>query len=96
MSARDAVIVAAVRTPVGVGRPGKGHLESIHPVDLSALVIRELMNRTGVDPALVGLDYPTQPASQHADQRGAHERGDCGHQADQEIRGRRRHERWRL
>src|SRR5437763_12598669 len=50
---RDAVLVAAVRTPVGIGKPGKGALSGIHPVDLSALVLQELVSRTGVDPALV-------------------------------------------
>ena len=53
MSQRDAVIVGAVRTPVGVGKPGKGALSGVHPGDLSALVLDELVRRTGVDPALV-------------------------------------------
>lgn len=47
---REAVIVEAVRTPVGVGKPGKGALESIHPVDLSAITIQGLLERTGIDP----------------------------------------------
>jgi acetyl-CoA acyltransferase len=50
---RDAVLVAAVRTPVGIGKPGKGALSGIHPVDLSALVLQALVSRAGVDPALV-------------------------------------------
>ena len=53
MSARDAVIVGAVRSPIGVGKPEKGLLSGIHPVDLSALVLQGLVARTGVDPALV-------------------------------------------
>ncbi len=53
MSNRDAVIVEAIRTPVGVGKPGKGDLDGIHPVDLSAMVLRGLMERTGIDPAVV-------------------------------------------
>ena len=53
MPARDAVIVGAVRSPVGVGKPEKGLLSGIHPVDLSALVLQGLVARTGVDPALV-------------------------------------------
>jgi acetyl-CoA acyltransferase len=53
VSQRDAVIVGAVRTPVGVGKPGKGALSGVHPGDLSALVLGELVRRTGVDPALV-------------------------------------------
>ena len=50
---REAVIVEAVRTPVGVGKPGKGALESIHPVDLSALAIQGLLERTGIDSELI-------------------------------------------
>jgi acetyl-CoA acyltransferase len=47
---RDAVIVEAVRTPVG--RRG-GALAGVHPADLSAAVLRALQTRTGLDPALV-------------------------------------------
>jgi len=47
---RDAVIVGAVRTPVG--RRGGG-LAGVHPVDLSAHVLRALAERTGFDPAEV-------------------------------------------
>ena len=50
---RDAVIVEAVRTPVGVGKPVKGALSGIHPVDLSALVLRSVIDRTGIDPAVI-------------------------------------------
>ena len=46
---RDAVIVEAVRTPVGIGKPGKGELSGIHPVDLSATVIDALVQRSGID-----------------------------------------------
>ena len=53
MPDRDAVVVAAVRTPVGIGKPGKGVLSGIHPVDLSALVLRTLVERARVDPALI-------------------------------------------
>jgi len=47
---RDAVIVEAVRTPVG---KRNGGLSTVHPVDLSALVLNELVRRTGVGPELV-------------------------------------------
>ncbi len=47
---RDAVIVAAVRTPVG---KRNGGLSGIHPVDLSGQVLQALAARTGLDPALV-------------------------------------------
>ncbi|MGW0158560.1 thiolase family protein [Mycobacterium sp. NPDC003323] len=51
-SDRDAVIVGAVRTPVGKGKPG-GALHDVLPADLLAHSLRELIQRTGVDPALV-------------------------------------------
>jgi acetyl-CoA acyltransferase len=44
---RDAVIVGAVRTPVGRRRGG---LSSVHPADLSGFVLRALAGRTGFDP----------------------------------------------
>jgi 3-oxoadipyl-CoA thiolase len=47
---REAVIVDAVRTPVG--RHG-GALASVRPDDLAAHLIRALVARTGVDPASV-------------------------------------------
>ncbi|MEU5974830.1 acetyl-CoA C-acyltransferase [Streptomyces sp. NPDC047315] len=47
---RDAVIVDAVRTPVG--KRG-GALAGAHPVDLSAHVLNALVERTGLDPAAV-------------------------------------------
>ena len=50
---RDAVIVSALRTPVGLGKPGKGALSGIHPVDLSATVIAELVASSGVVPEAI-------------------------------------------
>src|SRR4051812_23085771 len=47
---RDAVICAAVRTPVG--KRGGG-LSGVHAVDLSAHVLNALAERSGVDPAVV-------------------------------------------
>jgi acetyl-CoA acyltransferase len=49
----DAVIVAAVRSPIGIGKPEKGTLSGVHPVDLSAQVLDGLMAKAGVDGALV-------------------------------------------
>ena len=46
----EAYIVGAVRTPVG---RRKGGLSGVHPVDLAAHVLGELVRRTGVDPAAV-------------------------------------------
>ncbi|MEU6001364.1 thiolase family protein [Streptomyces sp. NPDC047197] len=49
---RDAVIVEAVRTPVGKGKPN-GSLAHVHPVELLAHTLRTLVERTGIDPAQV-------------------------------------------
>ncbi|TDC78895.1 acetyl-CoA C-acetyltransferase [Actinomadura sp. 7K507] len=46
----EAYIVGAVRTPVGTK---KGALKDVHPADLGAHVLKELVNRTGVDPSAV-------------------------------------------
>lgn len=47
---REAVIIDAVRTPIG--RFG-GALKSVRPDDLGALVIRKLMERNAIDPSFV-------------------------------------------
>src|SRR3954468_124584 len=49
---RDAVIVEAVRTPVGKGKPG-GALSGIHAVDLFAASLRAVVERSGIDPASI-------------------------------------------
>lgn len=49
---RDAVIVGAVRTPIGKGK-ANGALHGVLPADLLAHSLRELITRTGVDPVLV-------------------------------------------
>jgi acetyl-CoA acyltransferase len=48
----DAVIVDAVRTPIGKGKPN-GTLAGVHPVDLHAHALRSLVERTGVDPVRI-------------------------------------------
>jgi acetyl-CoA acyltransferase len=47
---REVVIVEGVRTPVG---RRNGVLKDIRPDDLSALTLKELVNRAGIDPSLV-------------------------------------------
>jgi acetyl-CoA acyltransferase len=47
---QDAVIVEAVRTPVG---RRNGGLSGIHPANLSAHVLQSLVGRAGIDPALI-------------------------------------------
>lgn len=49
---RDAVIVEAVRTPVGKGK-ASGALHGVHPADLLAHSLRAVVERTGIDPALI-------------------------------------------
>jgi acetyl-CoA C-acetyltransferase len=46
----EAYIVGAVRTPVG---KRNGGLAAVHPVDLAARVLTELIARTGADPSVV-------------------------------------------
>ncbi|MFI5956088.1 thiolase family protein [Cryptosporangium sp. NPDC051539] len=48
----DAVIVEAIRTPAGKGKPG-GALSGVHPTDLLAGVLSALVERTGIDPAQI-------------------------------------------
>ena len=47
----DVVIIDAVRTPNG---RRNGGLSTVHPADLLATVLSELVTRTGIDPAVVG------------------------------------------
>lgn len=47
---RETVIVEAVRTPVG---KRNGGLSGMHAADLSAVVLNELVERTGIDPTIV-------------------------------------------
>ncbi|NLG70542.1 MAG: thiolase family protein [Chloroflexi bacterium] len=48
----EVYILSAVRTPVGVGKPG-GALEPLAPVDLAAGVMQDAVARAGIDPAVV-------------------------------------------
>src|SRR5690349_18142857 len=47
---RDAVIVEAIRTPVG---KRNGGLSGVHPVELSAHILKSVAQRSGIDPAVV-------------------------------------------
>ncbi|MEU7812822.1 thiolase family protein [Pseudonocardia sp. NPDC049154] len=64
----NAVIVDAVRTPVGKGKSGGG-LSAVHPSDLLAGQLAALVERTGIDPALVE-DVITGCAQQVGEQSG--------------------------
>src|SRR5947208_13220801 len=50
----EAVIVGAVRTPMGRHR---GSLKDVRPDDLAALVVGEVVRRAGLDPAMVEEVY---------------------------------------
>ena len=51
VSSSDVVIVEAVRTPVG---RRNGGLSTVHPAELLSTVQRAVVDRSGIDPALVG------------------------------------------
>ncbi len=50
----DVVIVSAVRTPIGKIR---GTLSQVRPDDLAAIVVREAVDRAGIDPAIIEEVY---------------------------------------
>ena len=50
MSSRNVVVVDAVRTPIG---KRNGGLASVHPAELLGQVQRAIVDRTGIDPAVV-------------------------------------------
>ncbi len=63
---RDAVVVQAVRTPIG---KRNGVLAGVHPVELSAVVLSELVRRTGIDPGDIddvqwGMRHPARRSIQ--------------------------------
>src|SRR5882724_866515 len=63
---RDAVIVSAVRTPIGKGK-ARGALHDVLPVDLLAHSLRELVTRSGIDPVKID-DVITGAVTQVGDQ----------------------------
>ncbi len=52
---REVVIVEAARTPIGRGHPTKGWFRDVHPNELLGTAYRAVIERAGIDPALV--DY---------------------------------------
>lgn len=66
---REAVIVEAVRTPVGRGHPEKGALRDVHPADLLGRTYVALLERSGIDPrevdnVIAGCVYQTAEQAQ--------------------------------
>jgi len=71
---RSAVIIDAVRSPLGRGKGPKdgkpgGALSSLHPAELLGQVMRQLVDRSGIDPELVD-DVITGCVSQVGEQSG--------------------------
>ncbi len=49
----DAYIIDAVRTPRGIGKPGKGALSHLHPQNLASTVLKAIKERNKLDTATV-------------------------------------------
>src|SRR6188768_3426215 len=50
---REVVIVEAARTPIGRGHEEKGYYKDVHPSTLLARSFKEVIDRTGIEPAVV-------------------------------------------
>jgi acetyl-CoA acetyltransferase family protein len=50
---REVVIVEAARTPIGRGHREKGYYRDVHPNELLGTAYRAVIERAGIDPALV-------------------------------------------
>ena len=49
----EAVIVEALRSPIARGKMGKGSLSGIHPANLLGTLQQAVVDRSGIDPAMV-------------------------------------------
>jgi acetyl-CoA C-acetyltransferase len=65
----EAYIIDAVRTPRGVGKPGKGALSHLHPQHLAATVLKAIKERNNLDTATVD-DIVWSCSSQNGKQGG--------------------------
>jgi acetyl-CoA C-acetyltransferase len=65
----EAYIIDAVRTPRGVGKPGKGALSHLHPQHLAATVLKAIKERNNLDTATVD-DIIWSTSSQNGKQGG--------------------------
>jgi acetyl-CoA C-acetyltransferase len=71
----EAFIIDAVRTPRGIGKPGKGALTQMHPQHLAATVMRALRDRNDLDSAEIDDVIWGTSAQQ------GHQAGDMGRMA---------------
>ncbi|HEY6779620.1 MAG TPA: thiolase family protein [Thermoleophilaceae bacterium] len=53
LQGREVVIVEAARTPIGRGHNAKGWFRDVHPNELLGTAYRAVIERVGIDPALV-------------------------------------------
>ena len=65
----EAWIIDAVRTPRGVGKPGKGALSHLHPQQLAATVLKAIKDRNHLDTGTVD-DVIWSTSSQYGKQGG--------------------------
>jgi acetyl-CoA C-acetyltransferase len=65
----EAYIIDAVRTPRGIGKPGKGALSHLHPQHLAATVLKAIKDRNHLDTATVD-DIVWSTSSQNGKQGG--------------------------
>ena len=65
----DAYIIDAVRTPRGIGKPGKGALAHLHPQHLAATVLAAIRDRNNLNTADVD-DIIWSTSSQRGKQGG--------------------------
>ncbi len=65
----EAYIIDAVRTPRGIGKPGKGALSHLHPQHLAATVLKAIKDRNNLDTATVD-DIIWSTSSQNGKQGG--------------------------
>ncbi len=65
----EAYIIDAVRTPRGIGKPGKGALSHLHPQHLAATVLKAIRDRNNLDTATVD-DIVWSTSSQNGKQGG--------------------------
>jgi len=65
----EAYIIDAVRTPRGVGKPGKGALSHLHPQHLAATVLKAIKDRNGLDTCTID-DIVWSTATQKGKQGG--------------------------
>jgi acetyl-CoA C-acetyltransferase len=65
----EAYIIDAVRTPRGIGKPGKGALSHLHPQHLAATVLKAIKERNNLDTASVD-DIVWSTSSQNGKQGG--------------------------